>query len=143
MEWLSFGLSALCAIGSFIGFILAQREKKEAKKSEIAAKEYAENANKAYVEIQKHVGYLNADYEQQVLYNKEKDKVKQHIISIYRDSGTMLSGIDNIIEDVYQNQCDKHDVLCILRELEKDGLIHQLKLDGAYDFQGFVIDRDF
>ena len=45
MEWLTFGLSALCAIGSFVGFMLAQREKKEAKKSEAAAKEYAENVN--------------------------------------------------------------------------------------------------
>ena len=42
MEWLSFGLSALCAIGSFVGFLLAQREKKDAKKSEEAAKEYAQ-----------------------------------------------------------------------------------------------------
>ena len=85
MEWLSFGLSALCAIGSFVGFLLAQREKKEAKKSEEAAKEYAANANKANLEIQRYTQHLNTEVDKQQEFDSEKEKIKRYILEYEKD----------------------------------------------------------
>ena len=47
LEIISVIVSIVCAGGSFISFLLAQKEKREAKESEAQAKIYAENANKA------------------------------------------------------------------------------------------------
>ena len=47
LEAISVIISGICAVGSFISFLLAQKEKCEAKKSEAQAQIYAENANQA------------------------------------------------------------------------------------------------
>jgi len=44
VDTLSLIVSILCAVGSFISFLLAQKEKKEAKESERQTQIYAENA---------------------------------------------------------------------------------------------------
>lgn len=49
LDVISVIISGVCAVGSFISFLLAQKEKREAKESEAQAKIYAENANQANV----------------------------------------------------------------------------------------------
>ena len=127
MEWLTFGLSALCAIASFIGFILAQREKKEAKKSEAAAKEYAENANKANLEIQRYTQHLNAEIDKQRAYEAEKKKVKRHLIDHYENGKNQSYGIEPLCQNLYQGSVDRSLLVSILRDLEADGLIMNTK----------------
>ena len=53
VDTLSLIVSILCAVGSFISFLLAQKEKKEAKESERQTQIYAENANQANLATKK------------------------------------------------------------------------------------------
>lgn len=143
MEWLTFGLSALCAIGSFVGFLLAQREKKEAKKSEAAAKEYAENANKANLEIQRYTQHLNDEVDKQQAFEGEKKKVKEYLIRSYNDKSESGSSIEFVNRDVFDGKGDKDLILRILRDLEADGVIKSMKLDGMEEFAIFVLERTY
>ena len=144
MEWLTFGLSALCAFGSFIGFLLAQREKKEAKKSEAAAKEYAGNANKANLEIQQYTQHLNTEVDKQHEFDDEKEKVKRYILEYEKDKQHVTCGIKQIYQDVYHDKGDKHKLLLILQALEVDGLITEEHYMGSSeDFDFFSVNRDF
>jgi hypothetical protein len=143
MEWLAFGLSAICAIGSFISFILAQKEKNEAKKSETAAKEYAENANKANIEIQKFTQHLNAEVDKQLTFETEKEKVKQYLIGYYNNGKHPVSRISQVFLELYQNKGDKALLANILRELESDGMIKQTIIDGIGEYEIFAILRDY
>lgn len=144
MDWLTFGLSALCAIGSFVGFMLAQREKKEAKKSEVAAKEYADNANKANLEIQRYTQHLNAEVDKQREFDSEKEKVKRHIIEYEKDKQNVIYGINQIYQDVYLGEGDKHKLLMILRALEDEGFITEENYIGSSeDFDYFSVNRDY
>ena len=144
MDWLNFGLSALCAIGSFIGFILAQREKKEAKKSEAAAKEYAENANKANLEIQRYTQHLNAKVNKQREFDNEKEKIKRYIIEYEKDKQNVVCGIKQIYQDVYHGNGDKHKLLLILQALEVDGFItEEHYTTSSDDFDFFSVNREY
>ena len=144
MEWLSFGLSALCAIGSFVGFLLAQREKKEAKKSEAAAKEYAENANKANLEIQRYTQHLNTEVDKQQEFDSEKEKIKRYILEYEKDKQHVTCGIKQIFQDVYHGKGDKHKLLLILKALEVEGLITEEHYIGSSeDFDFFSVNRDY
>lgn len=143
MEWLTFGLSALCAIGSFVGFMLAQREKKEAKKSEAAAKEYAENANKANIEIQRYTQHLNAEVDKQQAFEGEKKKVKEYLIRSYNDKPESASGIEYVNKDVFDGKGDKDLILRILRDLEADGVIESMNFYGTEEFAIFKLKRTY
>ncbi len=60
LDIISVIVSIVCAGGSFISFLLAQKEKREAKESEAQAKIYAENANKANLAAEKfYADFLN------------------------------------------------------------------------------------
>lgn len=141
MEWLTFGLSALCAIASFIGFILAQREKKEAKKSEAAAKEYAENANKANLEIQKFVHHQNTKVDEQDSFDVEKEKVWRHIREFKEKMHSGIYGIEEIVKALYQNQCDRSLLNRILEDLESDNMIKSRKISNKDRFYRFQISQ--
>ena len=144
MEWLTFGLSALCAIGSFIGFLLAQREKKEAKKSEAAAKEYAENANKANLEIQRYTQHLNTEVDKQQEFDSEKEKIKRYILEYEKDKQHVTCGIKQIFQDVYHGKGDKHKLLLILQALEVEGSICEEHYIGSREpFGNFSVARDY
>ena len=144
MDWLAFGLSALCALGSFIGFLLSQREKKEAKKSEIAAKEYAENANKANIEIQRYTQHMNTEVDKQQEFDSEKDKIKRYILEYEKDKQHVTCGIKQVFQDIYHGMGDKHTLLLILKALEVDGLITEVHYIGSSeDFDFFSVNRDY
>lgn len=144
MEWLTFSLSTLCAIGSFIGFVLAQREKKEAMNSEAAAKEYAENANKANLEIQRYTQHLNAEVDKQQAFDSEKEKVKRHIIDYYDKGKNQTYGVEAICQMLYQGNVDRPSLFRILQDLEADGLINERRVRTLSDrpFDRFLIIRD-
>lgn len=143
MEWLTFGLSALCALGSFIGFLLAQREKKEAKKSEIAAKEYAENANKANIEIHKFTRHLNEEIDSYMTIENEQTKVKQFLIERYSKNADHLYGFKNLFQDLYAGNGDQNQLLIILKRLATEGFLTAFKSPVPGEFGLFRINRDF
>jgi len=144
MEWLTFGLSALCAIGSYVGFLLAQREKKEAKKSEAAAKEYAENANKANLEIQRYTHHLNVEVDKQQELDNEKEKVKHCIIELNKDKQNVSFGINQVFQTLYKSNGDKKALLNILKSLAEEGFICDDDFIGdSEDFESFSVNRDY
>lgn len=53
-EWISVGIAFLCAIGSFIAYILTRYEKNQAKAYEEEARKQAENADKANISARKY-----------------------------------------------------------------------------------------
>lgn len=143
MDWLNFGLSALCAIGSFIGFILAQREKKEAKKSEAAAKEYAENANKANIEIHKYTRHLNEEIDFEMTIENEQTKVKQFLIERYSKNENHLYGFKHLFQDLYGGNGDQNQLLIILKRLAAEGFLTVIKSPVQGEYGLFRINRDF
>ena len=48
-DWIAAGVSVMCMIGSFVSFLIARNEKRQAKESEKQAKIWAENADKANI----------------------------------------------------------------------------------------------
>lgn len=85
VDTLSLIVSILCAVGSFISFLLAQKEKKEAKESERQTQIYAENANQAnlatkklYDELSKYIQHQHAIDAQVEL----KNKIRSYIAKI-------------------------------------------------------------
>ena len=48
-DWIASGVSVMCMIGSFVSFLIARNEKRQAKESEKQAKIWAENADKANI----------------------------------------------------------------------------------------------
>ena len=80
LEAISVIISGICAVGSFISFLLAQKEKCEAKKSEAQAQIYAENANQAnlatnelYLELLKDIAHRRSI--------ESRDSLKNEIIA--------------------------------------------------------------
>ena len=80
LEIISVIVSIVCAGGSFISFLLAQKEKREAKESEAQAKIYAENANKANLAAEKFYAEFSNNLEHQRDVQKEQE-LKEKIIT--------------------------------------------------------------
>ena len=86
LEIISVIVSIVCAGGSFISFLLAQKEKREAKESEAQAKIYAENANKANLAAEKFYAEFSNNLEHQRDVQKEqelKEKIITFIVMIF------------------------------------------------------------
>jgi len=144
VEWLAFGLSAICAIGSFVAFLLAQKEKREAKESGEKAREYAEDANKANLEIQKYVQFLNGEIDEQKEFIAEKEKVKQYL-SNRSKQGQHNCNINDVYQELYNDNADKNLLLKVLKELETDGMINEkdVKTLSDNEYKNFIILRDY
>ena len=48
-DWIAAGVSVICMIGSFVSFLIARKEKRQARESEEQAKAWAKNADKANI----------------------------------------------------------------------------------------------
>ena len=126
-------ISIVCAVGSFVSFLLAQKEKREAKESEAQARVYAENANKAnlaaeklYTEILKDLERQHSVQDDQEL--KEKictfialnapvriDRIAQHINQSKEDTFDILYKMSQVDHSIYcAGRCDKSRMDSIL-----------------------------
>ena len=82
VDTLSLIVSILCAVGSFISFLLAQKEKKEAKESERQTQIYAENANQANLATKKLYDELSKYIQHQHVIDAQvelKNKIRSYI----------------------------------------------------------------
>ena len=82
VDTISLIVSILCAIGSFISFVLTQKEKKEAKESERQTQIYAENANQANLATKKLYYELSEYIQRQCTIDAQtelKNKIRSYI----------------------------------------------------------------
>ena len=143
--------AVLGCLGSLFGWLMSCGNRRKAKESEEQAKLYAQNADTANIEVQRYLGTLNKQVDENNSFIAEVEKVKTHLANIYKkykenpfsNTATDMYGIAHIIEHMYSGDCDKTMLLKILRCLEKDQMIIEMAVDNLPEFYLFRIIRDF
>lgn len=118
-------VSIVCAGGSFISFLLAQKEKGEAKKSEAQAKIYAENANKANLAAEKlYTEILNNLEHQRDIQNEQE--LKEKIITFIALNAPVKTA--PIAQHIGLNKEDAFDILHSMSQVD-----HSIHCAGRCD----------
>lgn len=118
-------VSIICAGGSFVSFLLAQKEKKEAKKSEEQAKIYAENANKANLAAEKFYTEIlnNLEHQREV---QNEQELKEKIIAFIALNSPVQ--IDRISQHIGRSKEDTFDILYKMSQVD-----HSIHCAGRCD----------
>ncbi|MEG0830635.1 MAG: hypothetical protein RSB81_02505 [Anaerovoracaceae bacterium] len=101
-EWIAIGISVLCMIGSLVSFVLAQKEKKNAKSSEEQAKHYAEVASAADISAKNYYD---------LLVSEEKPKQLKYQIIRHLKLKTNKRTTKDVSEALNISEDEAHDIL--------------------------------
>ena len=122
IDLIATGISLLCMIGSFISFLIAQRQKRSAKASEEQAKIYAADANKANLAAKEYYDTI-LEIIQQEEPERERAKEKERARRFIAQNGvTKTQEVANYLN------IEKNDAFLLLEEM--------LKVDGTISCGG-------